>query len=223
MFFISCSTTNSIEKVYEVEKINIAPMPTEYIFNVSKDSMYKILESSFYPTDVIERIKKTWGLNSREKLDNINPNDYYFTVKDEFEYSLLGIDSSDFMGEKPYLVHFPVDFFKDEYLDAWIRYPTGISYNYKFKGIDIHPIYKTLFYIKLDEVNIENTRVSIFAYQPKIVIGSEVRFDIHHDYQRFAIEIPAEPSTIEEYQILLRIGEAIGVKDQMPKLVLPEY
>lgn len=75
------------------------------------------------------------------------------------------------------------------------------------------------------EVLAENrTRVDVIAVNPRITIGA--RFPYYLPYvpsvPDAAITRKVPPSTIEEYEILLKIGRALGVEQEMPKLILPE-
>lgn len=75
------------------------------------------------------------------------------------------------------------------------------------------------FHLHLDQIGVESTRIEIITLNPRIIIGREILPNIHavrpdkyHD---------VKPSTIEEYEILLKIGKAIGQED-MPELIMPD-
>ena len=220
---ISCSQIRFVD-VKAYEKIDVPKMPTEYIFDVSQDSMMKVLEKHFNSFRVTEEFKKIWKVKNRKDLQGISFYKYLRRLEEyEFEGYFYLPDSLKQVDDY-YLISLPVRYIKDNFLlDAWVRHPTDIAYNYQFEGTDIHPIYKTIFQIKMKEITHEKTQVSIIPINPKIVVGSEVVYNPRILWwQRIAIDKDAVPSTIEEYQILLYIGEILGVKDQMPKLILPK-
>ena len=78
--------------------------------------------------------------------------------------------------------------------------------------------YHAEYHIHLTEVSENKTKVEIFTINPSISIG-------HKPFSQYIHMTPIErevlPSTIEEYEILLKIGEILGVKDSMPKIKLP--
>lgn len=63
------------------------------------------------------------------------------------------------------------------------------------------------------------TEVSLYTLKPTIDV--HVRSLIQHS-PGFFNTYNVEPSTIEEYKILLAIGEALGIKEEMPPLILPK-
>jgi hypothetical protein len=88
------------------------------------------------------------------------------------------------------------------------------SKNYKVNGE--FPEYFASFHLHINAIDSMSTEVEIITIDPKIVIGKEffpsgLHFARLNEYQK------VEPSTIEEYEILLKIGAALGEKN-MPKL-----
>jgi hypothetical protein len=79
--------------------------------------------------------------------------------------------------------------------------------------------YHVSFYLHLEMVSSSQTKVSITSIDPHIIVGRELLpyppFMVRRDKTQLV-----EPSTIEEYQILLEIGNLTGERD-MPLLVLP--
>jgi hypothetical protein len=79
--------------------------------------------------------------------------------------------------------------------------------------------YRVSFYLHLEMINWSETKVSIITIDPQIIIGRELLpsppFMVRRDKTQ-----TVEPSTIEEYQILLEIGNLLGERN-MPPLVLP--
>ena len=95
--------------------------------------------------------------------------------------------------------------------------PIGKSRAYFARGV-------ALDYLADFEVNIsgrgdQSTEVVIKALHPEVINGR--RFGFGSCGPGFANRyVPVEATTIEEYEILLRIGQALGEKD-MPPLILP--
>lgn len=76
------------------------------------------------------------------------------------------------------------------------------------------------FYLHLEKIDENHTKVSIKTIDPKIIIGREFLPSPPNMVRKDKI-MSVEPSTIEEYEILLEIGRLVGEKD-MPSLSLPE-
>lgn len=93
------------------------------------------------------------------------------------------------------------------------------SKNYFSKKDTIPLLYFADFHLHLIKIDSNSTLVQVITYNPTILTG--------HDTFGFVGEIggadfeSVEPTSIEEYEILLVIGEAIGVRNKMPKLLLP--
>jgi len=93
--------------------------------------------------------------------------------------------------------------------------PVGESQTY-FK--DGHPlIYFADFHIHLTATSPQKTRVEVTAYGSSVVTGLDKSWSPHGPSLIF---VTVEPSTIEEYQILLKVGEQLGTKNMSP-LVTP--
>ena len=76
--------------------------------------------------------------------------------------------------------------------------------------------YRTAFIIKLTKINNDSTRISIEAEQPKVINGI-IGLGAHGPIARETI---VEPTTIEEYSILLFIADKLGDRTLLP-LQLP--
>jgi len=79
--------------------------------------------------------------------------------------------------------------------------------------------YFVSFYLHLEKIDEYHTKVSIKTIEPKVIVGMEL-FPSPPHFVRNNKTIAMEPSTIEEFEILLEIGKLIGEKD-MPALNLP--
>jgi hypothetical protein len=83
-------------------------------------------------------------------------------------------------------------------------------------------VYFATFIIRLKEIDSNQTKVEIETYNPRIYAGGRFWDFIFITHPAPANHKTVEPTTIEEYEILLTIGEALGVKENMPKMNLPE-
>ena len=77
--------------------------------------------------------------------------------------------------------------------------------------------YRATFQLHLTRLNENSTKVSVITHDPTVINGSKCCG--LHGYK--SNDVPVEPTTIEEYKILLFIGRLLGVGD-MPTLRLPE-
>ncbi|MDP2362318.1 MAG: hypothetical protein Q8M94_00970 [Ignavibacteria bacterium] len=75
------------------------------------------------------------------------------------------------------------------------------------------------FHIHLIKIDTDRTLVQVITYNSRLVTG-EKTMGLVGEIGREIVE-PVEPTSIEEYEILLKIGEALGVKEKMPPLLLP--
>jgi hypothetical protein len=89
--------------------------------------------------------------------------------------------------------------------------PVGESQVYFKDGQPL--IYYTDFHIHLTALGPKRSRVEICTYDSSVVSGVEQRWAPHGTS---FIRVNVDPTTVEEYQILLRIGEQLGVKDMLP-------
>jgi hypothetical protein len=72
------------------------------------------------------------------------------------------------------------------------------------------------FHIHLTSITGSRTRVEILTYDARVHAGTE-----WHPFARAGIWVGVDPTSIEEYQILLDLGKQLGVQD-MPKLITPD-
>ena len=101
--------------------------------------------------------------------------------------------------------------------DAWLNSFGNIDSKIYFKNGNPLP-YSVSFHIHLDSVSENRTNVEIFTLNPKIFRWGILYGNIGHGYAHME-EVP--PSTIEEYEILLSIGEQLGEKG-MPACNYPK-
>jgi len=72
------------------------------------------------------------------------------------------------------------------------------------------------FHIHLKPIGASKTRVEIFTYHPWVSAGLDPSAPLGPAY----IVVNVKPTTIEEYEILLKIGHQLGVEN-MPELIVP--
>jgi hypothetical protein len=103
---------------------------------------------------------------------------------------------------------------KDAYLYSFDLLNSSIYFK------DSKPLlYDVSFHIHLDSIDNCHTNVTVITIHPKVVVGT--KFGLADNLKiRIADFRKVEPSTVEEYQILLRIGNALDEK-QMPPLIMP--
>lgn len=93
--------------------------------------------------------------------------------------------------------------------------PVGESQVYFKSGQPL--IYYGDFHIHLTAISPAKTCAEIFTYGSSVVTGVDESWSPHGPA---FISVNVDPTTIEQYQILLGIGEQLGTKD-MPPLVTP--
>ena len=102
----------------------------------------------------------------------------------------------------------------DIYLHSWGE-PIDPSEVYFGGGKPLR--YRAEFQIHFTAVDNDNTQISVITHKPSVINGS-VCCGLH-GYK--SNDVAVEPTTIEEYKILLFIGRILSVSD-MPPLRLPE-
>jgi hypothetical protein len=78
-------------------------------------------------------------------------------------------------------------------------------------------IYYADFHIHLTAMDERKTRIEIFTYESCVVAGLDESWSPHGPSLIF---VQVDPTTVEQYQILLGIGEQLGTKN-MPQLITP--
>ena len=79
--------------------------------------------------------------------------------------------------------------------------------------------YEAWFYLHLESIDETHTKLTITTFEPMLIVGRDLLPSPPH-FGRGYKKMTVEPSTIEEYEILLKIGNLVGEKD-MPPLILP--
>jgi hypothetical protein len=103
----------------------------------------------------------------------------------------------------------------DRYL-WYMHEPMGLSLVY-FVGGEPAP-YIADFHLEIQALEDQLTRVAVEAVGPQVIAGKTLL--PRHELSRANIYLAVSPSTVEEYQLLLRIGEILG-QPGMPALRVP--
>jgi hypothetical protein len=102
----------------------------------------------------------------------------------------------------------------DVYLHSYGE-PFGLSAVYFANGKPLR--YRAAFHLHLAAVNERSTKVTVLTQNSTVINGAKCCSP--HGY--YSNDVPVEPTTIEEYKILLYIGQVLGVRD-MPPLHTPD-
>lgn len=105
--------------------------------------------------------------------------------------------------------------------DFYLHYSSSIgkskiAFDKKENPLD----YYAEFHLHLTAIDSTHTKVEVFTIDPKVVVGRELLPSLPH-LVRMDKTKSVPPSTIEEYEILLKIGKGLNVGDKMPKLIMP--
>jgi len=154
------------------------------------------------------------GCYYEKKLDNPNLTSYIFNAN--IEQVRIAIVNNDEEYEEKHLylwsevedkeITSHTDFKKEVLLARFDDIESKIYFRF---GKPL--LYTVEFNIHLDSISENKTRVEIFTLEPKIFIFG---FGAGHIGINREKEVP--PSTIEEYEILLSIGEQLGEKGMPP-------
>ena len=106
-------------------------------------------------------------------------------------------------------------------LDAFIfHYRRDTSYIYRTKEGGVE--YLVSHHVHIDSIGPTVSRVQIIAVKPRICVGTRFPYTIVPRDPGATITVPVPPPTIEEYQLLLEIGDDLRVRAKMPALILPD-
>jgi len=94
----------------------------------------------------------------------------------------------------------------------------AVSYSKVYKKFWKSLEYSAEFQLHFTSINKNETKIEVITHNPEVLYWGFDIFNTGHSYINFK---KVKPTTIEEYEILLRIGNLAGEKD-MPSLKLPE-
>lgn len=172
--------------------------PTSYVFHVPLTVLRERIIKDF-DTDRSTSIN---DLGSVQKINriwwNVNTANDFFPKEEyqkNFEKSENCFDICIFPGDNPAVSYSKV-------------------YNKFWKPLE----YSAEFQLHFTSINEQETKIEVITHNPEVLYFG---FDIFGTGHSYVNTKKVEPTTIEEYEILLRIGKLVGEKD-MPSLKLPE-
>jgi hypothetical protein len=80
--------------------------------------------------------------------------------------------------------------------------------------------YLAKFYLQLVSIDSNSTLIKVLTIDPEIIYGTSLSYV--HSFSGANKYKKVLPTTTEEYQILLKIGLALGIENEMPKLQIPK-
>ncbi len=170
---------------------------TSYVFHAPYDRLKEIIICDFSK----DRSK---DMNVSESVQEISNKQWI--VKDEISLYLLYL--GDRVSEK-----------LENKFDLYLT-PSGtrlISYSKVYKKFWWSLEYFAEFQLHFEPINEAETKITVITHAPEVLYSSSAVFS-GHAYVDFK---KVEPTTIEEYEILLRIGKLVG-EINMPPLKLPK-
>jgi hypothetical protein len=106
----------------------------------------------------------------------------------------------------------------DAYLDSGDANAAN-SAVYFFSNGQLCPYGKGL-HIHVSKIDAGRTKVEVFTHKPWIFAGERIRYVFPLGVHDRSIFIKVQPTTVEEYSLLRKLGAAMNVTD-MPPLILP--
>lgn len=180
-------------RVKLLEKKNL----TSYVFHAPHDRLKAIIRSDFSKN-------RSKDIDDRRSVQEIGSKQW--NVNDEISLYLLYLGDS--MSEKP-----------ENKLDLYLTPSNNriVSYSKVYKKFWKSLEYFAEFQLHFEPISENETKITVITHAPEVLYSSSPVFS-GHAYVNFK---KVKPTTIEEYEILLRIGKLVGEKD-MPPLKLPK-
>jgi hypothetical protein len=100
------------------------------------------------------------------------------------------------------------------------NYGSPIASSSVYRGAKEGLAFFASFHLHLADTGTNSTIATVTALDTQIVNGWYFGLNIHTGFGRQARIVPASPTTVEEYAILLYLGNYLGATD-MPELVVP--
>ena len=189
---IVCSSCIGFRKVHFKEK-----NPTSYIFSVPLSKLKEIIIHDFE----IHRSKNIDEYVSVQEISNKS-------------WDVLTIGESNMYSKSENI------FINENNKFDLIIIPTPnptVSYSKVYKKFWKPMEYSAQFQLHFIFITDTETKIEIITHNPEVLYWGFNFFGSGHGYVKCKT---VEPTTIEEYEILLRIGKLVGEKD-MPSLLLP--
>lgn len=209
IFFFGCVCTK-YDIIIQQKVLN----PTSYEFYISKADLEKIVIEEFSSS-------ANWSdsILEREQVEDLDFSAFFY-----LNPSIYKSDTTYFKN-KTYEDHFvgigvPMKrYIKDDLLcDVEIWKTVGLSRNVAFLGYDRRPFYSAIFIVTFDSLDTKLTKANVVTLYPKVAVGVKTVYDVHRGFWKIPIWKSVPPSTVEEYQILLRIARRLGIQSEMPEL-----
>ena len=150
------------------------------------------------------------GCYSKKELTNPNPTNYIFEAN--IEQVRIAIVNNTEKYKKNWMslwskkedkkIRLHTDIKTDAWLNCFGNFDSKVYYK---RGKPLP--YSANFHIHLDSISENKTKVEIFTLNPEIVLGVIMYGGMGHGHPRVKEVLP---STMEEYEILLAIGEQLG-------------
>lgn len=172
--------------------------PTSYIFHMPLTVLKERIVKDF-TTDRSKDINDLRGIQEISRKQWI--------IKDIYNFN--NIEKYKRIFEKP-----------ENKIDLYLS-PTGnpaVSYSKVYKKFWKSLEYNAEFQLHFTPINENETKIEVITHNPEVLYFGFDIFNTGHSYVNYK---KVKPTTIEEYEILLRIGNLVGEKD-MPPLKLPE-
>ena len=196
-FFYSCSTT--------YKPISYEINPIRYIYDFKINTIYNTIKYNYDDFDHIFHDERV------DQGDSV-----YFTPY--FQSIFIGSDSISRLRDTSRTNIFRIS---DNKYDFFIECCGYKNSNIFFNNHNSPYLYWVDFHIHLQSIDNNHTVIEVIAIEPRIKIGQSFFPTLPHLARPFT-HTQVETSTIEEYEILLKIGELLGVKEKMPKCNYPE-
>jgi hypothetical protein len=195
---VLCMLTFTVFSCTSTESINLKSFPIknipEHNFRVSISKLHDTIASLF-------------NFENQEENKILSSIFYYYYpegMKHLIYFSAETKDNAVFSREYFSKPNTSYDIYVHAYGDVW---PSKLYFSGK-KQLD----YRTPFIIKLTKIDTNSTRINIIAESPKVINGIS-GYSAHGAVAR---ETSVEPTTIEEYSILLFIASKLGDSSMLP-------
>ena len=207
--FIQAVLLNDTIKAEEILKSNIKIQPIlEKAFPIKNipAHIFKINVTALKDT-IVNLFKIENDTDKNKFLRDIF---YFFSENHRMQVFFVAETNKDTIFSREYFSGQPKsdDVFLTPFAGTWLS---------KFYYSDDHPLkYTTEFALKLKMVDSSSTELKVVALNPQVVNGMSI--EVHGPQNEYA---KVQPTTIEEYSILLFIADKLGDKTLLP-LRLPK-
>ena len=170
--------------------------PTEYVFNMPLEEL-RILVINDFENPANPDVEEIFSRGMRV----IPITKYLNGLTDSVSYTFYQIKSVNDL-----VLQYPIG-----------TYSTTLGYSDVYYKKNMPLLYSANFHLHFEQINLDKTKIKIYVINPKVAVGNQIICIPSHCGYRWK---KVEPTTIEEYKILLRIGKLAGEKN-MPPLSRP--